>query len=418
MLSENGKRFRRSLLGYNRDSVDAEFNRLVAQTERLTDEAAELRSKADAIAGERDSISREKSVLSTTVTTMTGQVLELETNLISTRSENESLQRTVEAQRAENNALQLRFDQLRIRDRDFALREREFAELQNSVSSIMSVTKRATDRLFQKAVDNQERVTRIAGDAAREVAVIRGDMSKVRDQLNATLDELQDRIDRVDASLTGAVHKLIAIKHDDGLRPGENQSDITAEVERLLSMRAGEVDFAGGKGYTVPVLGPYSAKFLSDTAARVGDGRIAEPEREPQTIDVHKAVPTPFESTDDSIVEANNLLERSGYTPEQYYAEPEQPAEPKAEPAIQIGFAAEPPQVIEMPPAPSAPFAVDSAAGVSAVSAQPGELTVGTHSFIPAPASAPVPEVRERTVAAVRPSRPRKVAVNAKRRRR
>lgn len=352
MAVQEGRQFKRSFFGYNRTAVDAEFSRLIDQTNALISQQQNLSDQVSSLSSERDSLSRERNSLSNSVATMTGQVMELESSLLRVRSENDSLSRTVEAHKAENNALQLRFDQLRVRDRDYALREREFSELQNSVSSIMSVTKRATDRLFQKAVDNQERITQIAGDAAREVAGIRADMSDVRSQLNEALDVLQDRIDRVDAALTGAVHKLVAIKHDDGLQIGDNRPDVLSEVERLLSMRAGEVDFSGGKGYTVPVLGPYGAKFMSDTAQRVSDGRITAPDDKGEpavnagTLDVKKANPTPFDSTEDSILEANKLLERGGMTGEEYYQQSEtaiplaapQPVEEVSQP-IQIGFA-------------------------------------------------------------------------------
>ncbi|MBE6764279.1 MAG: hypothetical protein E7546_00160 [Ruminococcaceae bacterium] len=432
MAVQEGRQFKRSFFGYNRTAVDAEFSRLISQTNMLTSEKENLSSQVNVLSSERDSLSRERNSLSNSVAAMTGQVMELESNLLHARSENDSLARSVEAHKAENNALQLRFDQLRIRDRDFALREREFTELQNSVSSIMSVTKRATDRLFQKAVDNQERITQIAGDAAREVAGIRADMADVREMLNKTLDELQDRIDRVDASLTGAVHKLVAIKHDDGLQIGENRPDVLSEVERLLSMRAGEVDFAGGKGYTVPVLGPYGAKFMSDTAQRVTDGRISAPDDRGETavhqgnIDVKKANPTPFDSTEESILEANNLLERGGMTSEEYY----QSYQPQPEP----------PQVIEMPApiqigfAPQVEDAGSVQAGGSAMyigdnAQQGGAQTYGQSYFFQsveepeqtAPAEAE-PEIEQpevimpTRVTAVKYGTPKKVSVRARKR--
>lgn len=400
MNVQEGRQFKRSFFGYNRTAVDAEFSRLLTQADYLESEKQTLTDRVDTLSTERENLSRERNSLSNSVASMTGQVMELESSLLHVRSENDTLSRTIEAHKAENNALQLRFDQLRVRDRDYALREREFSELQNSVASIMSVTKRATDRLFQKAVDNQERITQIAGDAAREVAGIRADMAEVRDQLNQTLDDLQDRIDRVDASLTGAVHKLVAIKHDDGLQIGENRPDVLSEVERLLSMRAGEVDFADGKGYTVPVLGPYSAKFVADTAQRVSDGRISAPEDArkeqalPQTaIDVKKAVPTPFDSTEESIIEANNLLDRGGMTAEEYYENMKpkaypQPPKPQYKPQempapIQIGFAPQPEED-------SSPIALESTMYVGdAVSSQPeihaGTQTVGQSTFFFSP---------------------------------
>lgn len=320
MYVQDGKRFRRSFCGYNRTAVDAEFNRLISQADSLAEERESLQGQLDTLTAERTAYSTEQIRLNTAVTTMTSQVMELESNLSHVRSENETLAHEIEAHKAEKNALQIQYEQLRERDRDFALREREFSELQSSVSSIMSVTKRATDRLFQKSVDNQERITQIAGDAAREVATIRADMAQVREQLNAALDEVQDRIDRVDATLTGAVHKLVAIKHDDGLQVPDDQPGILSEVEHLLSLRAGETDFADGKSYSVPVLGPYGAKFLSDTAQRVNDGRITARPAPAAGIEVHRVMPTQFESSDTSILEASKLLERGGMTAGEYYA--------------------------------------------------------------------------------------------------
>ena len=316
MSVQEGKRFRRSFYGYNRAAVDAEFGRLMTQADSLIGERENMQSQISALNEDKAFLSREQARLNASLSTSTTQIVELESNLARAKGENDTLTRAVEAHKAENNALQLRCEQLRERDRDFSMREREFAELQSSVSSIMSVTKRAADRLFQKAVDNQEQVTQIAGDAAREVAAIRADMNRVREQLNEALDMVQDRIDRVDASLTGAVHKLVAIKHDDGLQVDGQQATILNEVEHLLNMRAGEND---GGAYTVPSLGPYGAKLVADTAQRVNDGRITAKASPWDGIEVRKAMPGNFSSSERSIMEANKLLERGGVTAEEYY---------------------------------------------------------------------------------------------------
>ncbi len=315
MSVQEGKRFRRSFYGYNRAAVDAEFGRLAMQADTLIGERENMQTQIASLSEDKAFLSREQARLNASLSTSTTQIVELESSLARAKGENDTLTRAVEAHKAENSALQLRCEQLRERDRDFSMREREFAELQSSVSSIMSVTKRAADRLFQKAVDNQEQVTQIAGDAAREVAAIRADMNRVREQLNEALVMVQDRNDRVDASLTGAVHKLVAIKHDDGLQIDGHQSSILSEVEHLLNLRAGEAD----GGYTVPALGPYGAKLVADTAQRVADGRIAPKPSAWDGVEVKKVVPGPFSSSQDSIVEANNLLDRGGVTAEEYY---------------------------------------------------------------------------------------------------
>ncbi|MBE6754745.1 MAG: hypothetical protein E7559_10440 [Ruminococcaceae bacterium] len=348
MALQDSKRFPRSIIGYNRSAVDSEFERLSMHAEQLSTERQALQSQVDTLTKERAEASREQILLSTQLSAATGQVVDLETSLSQAKTENDTLVRTIEAQRAEKNSMQLRFDQLRERDRDFAMREREFAELQSSVASIMSVTKRATDRLFQKAVENQESVIQIAGDAAREVATIRADMAQVREMLNHALDEVQDRIDRVDATLTGAVHKLVAIKHNDGLQTAGDQPTILSEVEQLLSMRPGDVDTSDGSSYSVPVLGPFSARFVADTAQRVADGRIT-PKREGAPT-IRRANPSQFESSDDSILEASKLLERGGMTAQEFYSQnpqfvPDSMSGQQEEPAsqpIQIGFTPEP----------------------------------------------------------------------------
>lgn len=315
MSVQEGKRFRRSFYGYNRAAVDAEFGRLMTQADSLIGERENMQSQINALNEDKAFLNREQARLNASLSTSTTQIVELESNLARAKGENDTLTRAVEAHKAENNALQIRCEQLRERDRDFSMREREFAELQGSVSSIMSVTKRAADRLFQKAVDNQEQVTQIAGDAAREVAAIRADMNRVREQLNEALDMVQDRIDRVDASLTGAVHKLVAIKHDDGLQIDGQQATILNEVEHLLNMRAGDSDGA----YTVPALGPYGAKLVADTAQRVNDGRISPKPSAWDGVEVRKVIPGSFSSSEGSILEANKLLERGGVTAEEYY---------------------------------------------------------------------------------------------------
>lgn len=353
MLAQEGRRFKRSLIGYNRSSVDSEFDRLIEQAESFSSEKQMMQERIDELNKEKSVYDRSQIKLNTQITSITGRVAELETSLSQAKAENETLSHAIEAHKAEKNAMQVRYEQLRERDRDYSLREREFAELQSSVSSIMSVTKRATDRLFQKSVENQERITMIAGDAAREVAAIRADMNEVREQLNQALDEVQDRIDRVDASLTGAVHKLVAIKHDDGLHTPDSQPDILSEVERLLSMRSGEVDYSDGKPYSAPTLGPYGAKFVADTAKRVSDGKISAKVVSGEPVRVQRAMPTNFESSDASILEASKLLERNGQTAGDFYASnpqfrlDETHRRPKPVPAPApkvIGFSAEEPE--------------------------------------------------------------------------
>lgn len=342
---DNGEfRFRRSFVGYDRASVDAEFDRLLSQIDDAMDKNEELRREVQelkeerrdlefskrALEEERSEISRERASLAESITSISGKVAELETNLTSAKVANEALQNKIDAAASEKNELQLRLDTVQARNRELTMRERQFDEIEKSVSSIMSVTKRATDRLFQKSVENQENVIRIAGDAAQEAALIRADLTSARDDMNVAFDELQDRIDKIDASLTGAVHKLVAIKHDSGLKPRHGESTIESEVERLLSLRAGEVDYSDGKGYAVPVLGPYSAKFISDAAKKVNSGEIegnppyesnsaantphiapeapnAEGER--PSIGVKKSYPGMFQSTEDSIREANKLMD-------------------------------------------------------------------------------------------------------------
>ncbi len=320
-----GKQFKRALIGYKRSAVDDEMLSLLNQVDVMVRDQENMRTQINTLEGEKSAIVNERDRLSGSVTSMSAQIVQLEQNLQIAQSTSDNLRLTIEAGNAERNTLQATCDQLRVRDREYAMREREFTELQSSVSSIMSVTKRATDRLFQRAVDNQEQVTAIAGDAAKEVANIRASMSAVRIELNNAMDDLQDRLDRIDATLTGAVHKLVAVKHDNGLQPGAGSTDINAEVERLLSMRAGEVDYAGGKGYSVPVLGPYSAKFLADTSKAV---------KENGTVDVRKANPSPFDSTKGSIGEANRLLNE---TPS--FAEPVAEEE-RIIPEQRIGFSA------------------------------------------------------------------------------
>lgn len=346
-------RFRRSFVGYDRASVDMEFEKLLSQVgdamnkndelrheiQNLKAERRDLESAKRALEEERSAISRDRASLAESVTSISGKVAELETNLSSAKVANEALQNKIDAAASEKNELQLRLDTVQERNRELTLRERQFDEIEKSVSSIMSVTKRATDRLFQKSVENQENVIRIAGDAAQEAALIRADLTSARDDMNVAFDELQDRIDKIDASLTGAVHKLVAIKHDSGLKPKNADATIEGEVERLLSLRAGEVDYSDGKGYAVPVLGPYSAKFISDAARKVNagetDGHPASeisavtgeaPHTSPQTsetnvdkpaVEVKKSYPGVFESSDASIKEANKLLDDADAVAEQ-----------------------------------------------------------------------------------------------------
>ncbi len=365
-MEYSGARFRRRFVGYDRSAVDVEFERLLSQVDEEVSRNEELRREISdlkeerkdweyakrALEEERTAISRDRASLAESVSSISSKVAELETSLSSAKVANEALQQRVEATTSERNQLQLRLDTVQERNRELTLRERQFDEIEKSVSSIMSVTKRATDRLFQKSVENQENVIRIAGDAAQEAAMIRADLSAARDDMNVAFDELQDRIDKIDASLTGAVHKLVAIKHDSGLKARNADATIESEVERLLSLRAGEIDYSDGKGYAVPVLGPYSAKFISDTAKKVNSGELegnppsqqarktepahSRPESAGQQPDgkptVRKTYPSNFDSTDASIREANKLLDAADDAAEQRNYVPLQQQMPVAQP--------------------------------------------------------------------------------------
>ena len=351
-MDYSGNRFRRRFVGYDRTAVDMEFDKLLGQVdeeveknEQLKREIEDLREERRdweyakrTLEEERTAISRDRASLAESVSSISGKVAELENSLSSAKVANEALQHKMDATTSERNQLQLRLDTVQERNRELTLRERQFDEIEKSVSSIMSVTKRATDRLFQKSVENQENVIRIAGDAAQEAAMIRADLTAARDDMNLAFDEFQDKIDKIDASLTGAVHKLVAIKHDSGLKPKNSSATIESEVERLLSMRAGEIDFSDGKGYSVPVLGPYSAKFISDTAKKVNSGEIegnhpsqqttaqkdapyARPDYDESRQEgkpvVKRSYPTNFESSDASIKEANKMLDAADDAAEQ-----------------------------------------------------------------------------------------------------
>ena len=352
IVDYSGNRFRRRFVGYDRSAVDMEFEKLLNQVDEEVGKNEQLKREIDdlkeerrdweyakrTLEEERTAISRDRASLAESVSSISSKVAELETNLSSAKVANEALQNKVDATTSEKNQLQLRLETVQERNRELTLRERQFDEIEKSVSSIMSVTKRATDRLFQKSVENQENVIRIAGDAAQEAAIIRADLTAARDDMNLAFDEFQDKIDKIDASLTGAVHKLVAIKHDSGLKPKNANATIESEVERLLSMRAGEIDYSDGKGYAVPVLGPYSSKFISDTAKKVNSGEIegnppsqqnsaqkepsyarpdtAEEKPESKPI-VKRSFPTNFESSASSIKEANKLLDDADDAAEQ-----------------------------------------------------------------------------------------------------
>ena len=370
-MDYSGTRFRRRFVGYDRSAVDTEFEKLLSQVDEEVEKNEELKQEIKdlkeerrdweyakrTLEEERATISRDRASLAESVSSISGKVAELENSLSSAKVANEALQNKIDAATSEKNQLQLRLDTVQERNRELTLRERQFDEIEKSVSSIMSVTKRATDRLFQKSVENQENVIRIAGDAAQEAAMIRADLTAARDDMNLAFDEFQDRIDKIDASLTGAVHKLVAIKHDSGLKPKNAEATIESEVERLLSMRAGEIDYSDGKGYAVPVLGPYSAKFIADAAKKVNSGEIegnppyqqnsaqrAEaPHSRPESAggqsegkpQVKKTYPSNFESSEDSIREANKLLdaaddaaEQKNYVPLQQQYAPQPPVQP------------------------------------------------------------------------------------------
>lgn len=343
-MDNGAARFRRSFIGYDRSAVDQEFEKLLNQVDEaldqndelrkeireLKDERRELETTKRAMEDERTAMSRERATMAESYTSITGRVAELQNSLTSAQVTNEALQHKIDATVSERNEMQMRLDTVQERNNELTMRERQFDEIEKSVSSIMSVTKRATDRLFQKTVENQANVIRIAGDAAQEAAMIRADLTAARDDMNLAFDEFQDRIDRIDASLTGAVHKLVAIKHDNGLKNQNGDTSIESEVERLLSLRAGEVDYSDGKGYAVPVLGPYSTKFISDAAKKVNSGEMeghpanehyednkASNDDEHHNIEVRKSFPGIFKSTDDSIREANKLLDAADRASEQ-----------------------------------------------------------------------------------------------------
>ena len=401
-MDYSGSRFRRRFVGYDRSAVDLEFEKLLSQVDEEVDKNEQLKREIDdlkeerrdweyakrTLEEERTAISRDRASLAESVSSISSKVAELETSLSSAKVANEALQNKIDATNSEKNQLQLRLDTVQERNRELTLRERQFDEIEKSVSSIMSVTKRATDRLFQKSVENQENVIRIAGDAAQEAAMIRADLTAARDDMNLAFDEFQDRIDKIDASLTGAVHKLVAIKHDSGLKPKHADATIESEVERLLSMRAGEIDYSDGKGYAVPVLGPYSTKFIADAAKKVNAGETEgnpasqqnaaqkePPYIRPDAADekadskpvIKRSYPSNFETSDASIREANKLLDEAdgaavqkNYVPLQQQMN-QQPAPPPVYQPVYNPYIAQPytPPVPYTPPARQNPIGFD-----------------------------------------------------------
>ncbi|MBQ6569161.1 MAG: hypothetical protein IJL87_02785 [Clostridia bacterium] len=185
----------------------------------------------------------------------------------------EQFSREREALIEEKRSLEKDVAELREKESEFMEKNERFEEVERSVSSIMSVTQRASEKVFDEAQSQREVVAGVVSDAADQIVSLRNDIVSVRENMNKALGELQDRLDTIDKTLVSSVTRLVSVKHD-VLKSGSSAADIHNEVERLLELASRNMDITTSTGqYRVPTLGQFGASLVSESAAKVVNSR-------------------------------------------------------------------------------------------------------------------------------------------------
>ena len=184
----------------------------------------------------------------------------------------EQFSREREALIAEKEALAKDVAELRVKESEFQEKNERFEEVERSVSSIMSVTARASEKVFDGAQSQRQEVASVVSEAADQIVSLRNDIVAVRENMNRVLGELQDRLDVIDKTLVGSVTRLVSVKHD-VLNSGSSAADIHNEVDRLLELANKNIDIESGAQYRVPSLGKFGSSLVSEAAAKVVNSR-------------------------------------------------------------------------------------------------------------------------------------------------
>lgn len=163
---------------------------------------------------------------------------------------------------------------LRIKEAELEKRNDEFNEVERSVSSIMSVTQRASDKMYEDASLQRQKIADIASDTAQEIARLRQDILNVRQNMNGVLGELQNRLDIIDKTLTGTVSSLVSVKNEVLNNTVSSAADIQNEVDQLLKLASKDIDILPVSKYKVPDLGQYSSSLITSSAAKVMNSRM------------------------------------------------------------------------------------------------------------------------------------------------
>lgn len=175
---------------------------------------------------------------------------------------------------SEKEELQKTIRELRRKEAELEKRNEEFNEVERSVSSIMSVTQRASDKLYEDATLQRQKIADIASNTAQEIAKLRQDIINVRQNMNGVLGELQNRLDIIDKTLTGTVSNLISVKNEVLNNSVSSAADIQNEVDQLLKLASKDIDILPVSKYKVPDLGQYSSSLITSSAAKVMNSRM------------------------------------------------------------------------------------------------------------------------------------------------
>jgi len=168
--------------------------------------------------------------------------------------------------------LEKNVEELRKKEIEFNEKNSRFEEVERSVSSIMGVTQRASERVFEEANSQKHQVAEIVSETADQIAGLRQEISDVRNNMNRVIDELQERLNTVDKALVSSVSRLVSVKND-VLNKSSSPLDIKLEVERLLNIAGRDIDITPGFSGSTPSVGQTGANMISESAAKVMNSR-------------------------------------------------------------------------------------------------------------------------------------------------
>lgn len=236
--------FQRGFLGYRKKDVDEKFDSI----------------KKDFLA-EKEKLEQEKE-----------QLVEEIAELTQKQNELKVIQEQIEQSYSE---LEQKNELLSETNSRLSERDECYEEVAKSVTSIMSLTQRTSEKMYEDAIEKKNLVASIAFETAGKVVGIRQEVVDIRKSLDKQYNELQMRLDSVDAIITSAVSNLVTIKNEILDASIGTPGNVQEEIDQLLQYAQNSIGVDPSSRYRIPEIGRYSTTLITDSAAKVMDSRNA-----------------------------------------------------------------------------------------------------------------------------------------------